>query len=176
MPFYPGPGLGGHCIPIDPRYLAWKMKTLNYNARFIQLAEEVNFSMPEYVIHKIVGALNDDCKSLNGSRILLLGVTYKADISDMRESPALDIMHILHERGASVAYHDPHVPRVLMDGWSIATADLTSDVLRAADCVVITTAHSTYDWQWVIDNSRLVVDTRNVTVQVKPGATRIVKL
>jgi UDP-N-acetyl-D-glucosamine dehydrogenase len=128
------------------------------------------------VIHKIVGALNDECKSLNGSRILLLGVTYKADISDMRESPALDIMHILHERGASVAYHDPQVSRVLMDGWSIATVELTSDVLRAADCVVITTAHSTYDWQWVIDNSRLVVDTRNVTVQVKPGAARIVKL
>jgi UDP-N-acetyl-D-glucosamine dehydrogenase len=176
MPFYPGPGLGGHCIPIDPRYLAWKMKTLNYNARFIQLAEEVNFGMPEYVVHKITNALNDACTSLKGSQILILGVTYKADVGDMRESPALDIMHILHERGANVAYHDPYVPRVLMDGWSIATVELTSEVLQAADCIVITSAHSAYDWRWVVDNSRLVVDTRNVTAQLAPGAGRIVKL
>lgn len=176
MPFYPGPGLGGHCIPIDPRYLAWKMKTLNYNARFIQLAEEVNFGMPEYVVHKITDALNDARTSLKGSQILILGVTYKADVGDLRESPALDIMHILHERGACVAYHDPYVPRVLMDGWSIATVELTSEVLQAADCIVITSAHSAYDWQWVVDNGRLVVDTRNVTAHLTPGAGRIVKL
>jgi UDP-N-acetyl-D-glucosamine dehydrogenase len=132
--------------------------------------------MPEYVVHKISNALNDDCKSLKGSQILILGVTYKADIGDMRESPALDIMHILHEQGAKVAYHDPHAPRVLIDGWSIATVELTSDVLQAADCVVITTAHSAYDWQWVVDNSRLVIDTRNVTARLTPGAGRIVKL
>lgn len=176
MPFYPGPGLGGHCIPIDPRYLAWKMKTLNYNARFIQLAEEVNFGMPEYVVHKVIGALNDSFKSLKGSQILVLGVTYKADIGDLRESPALDIMHVLHELGAHVAYHDPHAPRVLIDGWSLATVELTVDVLQKADCVVITTAHSTYDWQWIVDNSRLVVDTRNVTAHVAPSDCRIVKL
>ena len=176
MPFYPGPGLGGHCIPIDPRYLAWKMKTLNYNARFIQLAEEVNFAMPEYVVHKVGSALNDNCKSLKGSQILILGVTYKADIGDLRESPALDIMRILHEQGANVAYHDPHAHRVLIDGWSLATVELTAEVLQSADCVVITTAHSTYDWQWVVDNSRLVVDTRNVTSHVTPSAGRIVKL
>ena len=176
MPFYPGPGLGGHCIPIDPRYLAWKMKTLNYNARFIQLAEEVNFGMPEYVVHKVIGALNDSCKSLKGSQILVLGVTYKADIGDLRESPALDIMHVLHELGANVAYHDPHAPRVLIDGWSLATAELTAEALQNADCVVITTAHSTYDWQWIVDNSRLVVDTRNVTAHVTPSDCRIVKL
>lgn len=176
MPFYPGPGLGGHCIPIDPRYLAWKMKTLNYNARFIQLAEEVNFAMPEYVIHKIASALNETCKSFKGSHILLLGVTYKADISDMRESPALDIMDLLHERGASVAYHDPHAPRVIMDGWSMASSELTSELLQSADCVVITTAHTSYDWQWVVDNSRLVVDTRNVTASLASNGGRIVKL
>ena len=176
MPFYPGPGLGGHCIPIDPRYLAWKLKTLNYNARFIQLAEEVNFSMPEYVIHKIVDALNDDCKPLKESQVLILGVTYKADVGDLRESPALDIMHILHERGARVVYHDPHAPRVLLDGWSIAAVELTPALLEAADCVVITTAHSAYDWQWIVAHSRLIIDTRNVTAHLTPGAGRIVKL
>lgn len=176
MPFYPGPGLGGHCIPIDPRYLAWKMKTLNYNARFIQLAEEVNFGMPDYVVHKVGSALNDSCKSLKGSHLLVLGVTYKADIGDLRESPALDIMRALHEQGAVVAYHDPHAQRVLIDGWSLGTVELTAEALQAADCVVITTAHSTYDWQWVVDNSRLVVDTRNVTARVTPSACRIVKL
>lgn len=176
MPFYPGPGLGGHCIPIDPRYLAWKLKTLNYNARFIQLAEEVNFSMPEYVIHKISDALNDECKSLKESQVLILGVTYKADVGDLRESPALDIMHSLHERGACVAYHDPYAHRVMLDGWSLATLELTPEVVETADCVVITTAHSTYDWQWVVDHSRLIIDTRNVTAHLTPGAGRIVKL
>lgn len=176
MPFYPGPGLGGHCIPIDPRYLAWKMKTLNYNARFIQLAEEINFSMPEYVIQKVTEALNDDCKSLKGSQVLILGVTYKADLGDLRESPAMDIMHLLHERGARVAYHDPFAPRVLMDGWSLASVELTSEVLQAADSVVITTAHSIYDWQWIVRHSAIVVDTRNVTAGLTAGQCRIVKL
>jgi UDP-N-acetyl-D-glucosamine dehydrogenase len=176
MPFYPGPGLGGHCIPIDPRYLAWKMKTLNYNARFIQLAEEINFSMPHYVVEKIAYALNDDGKSLKNAQVLILGVAYKADVSDLRESPALDILHLLHQRQALVAYHDPYVPRLLMDGRSIASVTLTKEMLQAADCVVIATPHSTYDWEEVVQNSKLVVDTRNTTARFNGAGARIVKL
>jgi UDP-N-acetyl-D-glucosamine dehydrogenase len=176
MPFYPGPGLGGHCIPIDPRYLAWKMKTLNYNARFIQLAEEINFSMPHYVVEKIAYALNDDGKSLKNSQILILGVAYKADVSDLRESPALDILHLLHQKQALVAYHDPFVPRLLLDVRSISSVTQTKDMLQAADCVVIATPHSTYDWEEVVQNSKLVVDTRNTTARLNGIGARIVKL
>jgi UDP-N-acetyl-D-glucosamine dehydrogenase len=177
MPFYPGPGLGGHCIPIDPRYLAWKMKTLNYNARFIQLAEEINFGMPHYVLEKITAALNEDSKAVKGSRILLLGVTYKADVGDMRESPALDLFHLLSEKGANVAYHDPYVPRLVFDGRSIpGIPTLSSKVLEEYDCVVITTAHTSYDWTEVITHSRLIVDTRNATAKIPASGARIVRL
>ena len=176
MPFYPGPGLGGHCIPIDPRYLAWKMKTLNYNARFIQLAEEVNFGMPHYVIEKIANALNEDEKSLKGSNILVLGVTYKQDVGDMRESPALDILDLLHAKGAMVAYHDPYVPRLMLDGHSLTNVPLTREALQEADCVVITTAHSCLDWQWILESSGLVVDTRNISAKYAATSARVVKL
>ncbi len=176
MPFYPGPGLGGHCIPIDPQYLAWKLKTLNYNARFIQLAEEVNFNMPHHVLAKIGDALNRYAKALKGSRVLILGMAYKADVSDMRESPALDLAHLLREKGSDVSYNDPFVPRLTIDGLTMNSVDLSAKVLQKTDCVVITTAHSDYDWEWIVANSRLVVDTRNATRSVKTNLAKIVRL
>ncbi len=176
MPFYPGPGLGGHCIPIDPEYLAWKLKTLNYNARFIQLAAEINFGMPQYVLGKVADALNEDGKALKGSRVLILGVTYKADVGDLRESPALNLIHLLQEKGTDVIYHDPYVPRLDVDGLKMTSVPLDQDTLQTADCVVITTAHGSYDWEWVMENSRLVVDTRNATKGVAANPARVVKL
>ncbi|MDX1522860.1 MAG: nucleotide sugar dehydrogenase [Anaerolineae bacterium] len=176
MPFYPGPGLGGHCIPIDPQYLAWKLKLLNYNARFIQLAAEVNFNMPQYVLGKIADALNEAAKALNGSRVLILGVAYKADIGDLRESPALNLIHLLQEKGAIVTYHDPYVPHMNVDGLKMTSESLNHDTLQAADCVVIATAHSYYDWNAVVQHSQLVVDTRNATKDETAGQARIVKL
>jgi UDP-N-acetyl-D-glucosamine dehydrogenase len=171
MPFYPGPGLGGHCIPIDPHYLAWKMKTLNYNARFIQLAAEINFNMPHYVLEKISDALNAEGKSLKNARVLLLGVTYKADVSDMRESPALDLLHLLQEKGAHCVYHDPHVPRLTLDGRLYTCTPLTEAILQQSDCVVITTAHSTYNWLWILEQSQLIIDSRNATAAAMAAAT-----
>jgi UDP-N-acetyl-D-glucosamine dehydrogenase len=176
MPFYPGPGLGGHCIPIDPEYLAWKLKTLNYNARFIQLAAEINFGMPEYVRDKIVDALNEDSKPLKGSRVLILGVAYKENVGDLRESPALDLIHLLQAKGAEVIYHDPYVPELNEDDLVMAGITLNQATLQQADCVVITAAHSDYDWQWIVENSRLVIDTRNATRDVVADSARVVKL
>ncbi|MBN1995621.1 MAG: nucleotide sugar dehydrogenase [Anaerolineae bacterium] len=176
MSFYPGPGLGGHCIPIDPEYLAWKLKTLNYNARFIQLAAEVNFGMPQYVTDKIVDALNEDKKAVKGSRILILGVAYKEDVGDLRESPALDLIHLLQTKGAEVIYHDPYVPHLNEDGLVLTSITLNQAALQQADCVVITAAHNTYDWPWVLKYSQLVVDTRNATRAVTGSAARVVKL
>ena len=163
MPFYPGLGLGGHCIPVDPQYLAWKLKTLDYDARFIQLAAEINLGMPRYVLGKIADALNDTGRPLKGSRVLLLGVAYKADVSDTRESPALDLIQLLIEKGADVAFHDPYVAQVEVERLSLQGVKLDESALRGADCVVVATAHAAYDWQWVVDNARLVIDTRNVT-------------
>ena len=176
MPFYPGPGLGGHCIPVDPQYLAWKLKTLNYTARFIQLASEINFGMPEYVVGKIVDALNENGRALKGARVLVLGVTYKADVADLRESPALDLIQRLHEKGADVAYHDPYFPKLDVEELSMVGVDVLQDALREADCVVIATAHQSYDWEWVMDISELIVDTRNATAEVARGSARVVKL
>ncbi len=176
MPFYPGPGLGGHCIPIDPQYLAWKLKTLNYNPRFIQLAEEVNFGMPDYVLGKIADALNDEGKPLKGSKVLVLGVAYKPDVSDVRDSPAIDLIQLLRGKGANVTYHDPYVPLLDIDVLSLQSVELGQISLESSDCVVITTDHSSYDWAWVLENSSLVVDTRNAAKDVATGAARIVKL
>ena len=176
MPFYPGPGLGGHCIPVDPHYLAWKLKTVDYNARFIQLAGEINFAMPQYVVGKVSGALNDEGKAVKGSRILLLGVAYKRDVSDIRESPALDIMRLLLRKGASVSYHDPYVPHLRLDDMVMDSVTLDAQALRSSDCVVVTTDHRSYHWDWVAQNSRLVVDTRNVTAGIGECPARIVKL
>ena len=165
MKFTPGPGIGGHCIPLDPHYLAWKMKTLNYKTRMIELAGEVNSEMPEYVVEKVQDALNQHRKALNGSNVLILGVAYKRDIDDLRESPALDIIRLLEEKGALVSYHDPYVPEIREDGHSRArtAVKLTESALRSADCVVITTDHQVVDYELVVRSAQLVVDTRNAT-------------
>ena len=176
MRFTPGPGIGGHCIPLDPHYLAWKMRTLNYKTRFIDLASEINSEMPEYVVRKIARALNDDQRSVKGSRVLILGIAYKRDIDDMRESPALDVMRLLEERGAQVDYHDPWVPTFREDGHSKSGVPLNTDVLERADAVVIVTDHSDVDYQLVADHARLVIDTRNATSKLKPSRARIVPL
>ncbi|MCB8979414.1 MAG: nucleotide sugar dehydrogenase [Ardenticatenaceae bacterium] len=145
MPFYPGPGLGGHCIPIDPHYLSWKLRTLNYTARFIELAAEVNSSMPAYAVSKIAAGLNEFRKAVNGSLVLLLGVAYKPNVADVRESPALDIIHLLQAQGAEITYHDPHVPRLTLDDFTAESMPLTAVSLQNADCVVIVTNHAAFD-------------------------------
>jgi UDP-N-acetyl-D-glucosamine dehydrogenase len=168
-PFYPGPGLGGHCIPIDPHYLSWKLRTLNYTARFIELAAEVNSHMPEYVVTRVTNALNDERKAINGSRILILGVAYKPNVSDVRESPALDIIHLLQTRGASVDYHDPFVPDLSLEGVLLQSVQLTDAILSEVDCVIIVTHHQTYDWTHIAEVSHLIVDTRNIIQAAGPA-------
>ncbi len=176
MPFYPGPGLGGHCIPVDPHYLSWKLKTLNYNARFIELASEINTSMPLYVLDKITDALNDEGKPVKKSKVVVIGVAYKRDVDDVRESPALDIIGLLRQKGADVYYNDPHVPSIrLADEQTMQNTDYSEDLLKTADCIVIVTDHTSYDWQHLLDNSHLVVDTRHVTSPFT-GAARVVSL
>jgi len=162
MKFTPGPGVGGHCIPLDPHYLSWKLKTLNYNARFIQLAGEINSDMPRYWVEKVQDALNNAEKPIKGSRILVLGVAYKKDIDDIRESPALDIIALLHEKGADIRYHDPYVPQFSYDGLRLTSESDLDAALAAADCVVVATNHSTYDWASVARRAALLVDTRHV--------------
>ncbi len=176
MPFYPGPGLGGHCLPVDPHYLAWKLKSMNYNARFVHLAAEINFQMPAYVVGKIADALNDEGKPVRGSRVLLLGVAYKPNVADTRESPALEVARLLLAKGANLAYHDPHVPAVDVDGQCLESIPLTAATLAEADCTVVLTNHSAYDWDWIARHARLIVDTRNACRNVRGGAARIVKL
>jgi UDP-N-acetyl-D-glucosamine dehydrogenase len=159
MPFYPGPGLGGHCIPIDPFYLSWKTKQAGIEARFIELAGYINGQMPHFVVDKVQNALNDAGKPVKGSRIHVMGVAYKRDIDDMRESPALDVMLLLQRRGGIVTYSDPHVPKVRMDGFTLEACP--EEVAAAADCVVIVTDHSGFDYNRLVERSRLIVDTRN---------------
>lgn len=175
MKFTPGPGVGGHCIPLDPHYLSWKLKTVNYNARFIELASEINSHMPDYVVTKVADALNGDRKAINGSRILLLGVAYKPNIGDVRESPALDVIHLLQERGADVVYHDPYVCDLAHEGLDCTWVDITADSLETADCVVIITNHRVYDWAFVAANAPLIVDTRNALGSLA-GQARVVSL
>lgn len=161
MKFTPGPGLGGHCIPIDPHYLAWKMRGLNYKTRFIDLAGEVNTEMPAFWVRKVADALNEVGKAVRGSQVLVLGVAYKKDIDDIRESPALDIIQLLDQQGAAVRYHDPFVPELEEDGRRYSSAPLSAEALARADCVVIVTDHSAIDYEEVRRSARLVVDTRN---------------
>jgi UDP-N-acetyl-D-glucosamine dehydrogenase len=161
MKFTPGPGVGGHCIPLDPFYLSWKLKTLNYNARFIQLAGEINSDMPRYWVAKVVDALNATGKPLKGSRVLVLGVAYKKDIGDVRESPALDVIELLRAKGADVRYHDPYVPTISHNGYALQGEPDLEVALATADCVVVVTDHSSYDWAAIGQKARLVVDTRN---------------
>ncbi|MGI9070196.1 MAG: nucleotide sugar dehydrogenase [Bryobacteraceae bacterium] len=160
MPFYPGPGLGGHCIPIDPFYLSWKSKQAGIEARFIELAGYINGRMPEFVVEKIQGALNDVSKPIRGSRIHVLGVAYKRDIEDVRESPALDVIQLLLRRGASVTFSDPYVPAIHVDGTSFHSQETIAGI-EAADCVVVITNHTEFDYAAILDRSKLIVDTRN---------------
>lgn len=163
MRFSPGPGLGGHCIPVDPHYLAWKLKTLDYTTRFIELAAEVNSSMPHYVVGKINHALNEQRRSFNGATILMLGVAYKSDVGDVRESPALDILSALMAQKALVLYNDEYVPTLSLHGQILYSQPVSSGLLQAADCVVIVTNHSYYDIPWIVQEARCIVDTRNMT-------------
>ena len=173
MPFYPGPGLGGHCIPIDPLYLSWKLKLLNYNARFIELASEINTNMPEYVSTKVGRALNKRRKAVNGSSILVLGISYKRDISDTRESPALDIIRLLQEEGASVSYSDPYNPELKLDQGPLRSLTLTPENLRSFDCVVLVADHRAFDYDLIAREASLIVDCRNA---LPKGAKNVVKL
>lgn len=161
MKFSPGPGLGGHCIPIDPLYLSWKLRSLNYTARFIELASEINTSMPRFVISKVQDALNEHQKSLKGSNVLVLGAAYKPDIDDLRESPAIDVIRLLQQKGAQVSYHDPYIPRIKHDGWTIDSIKSFEKGVKEADCVVIVTNHKSYDYGVLLRDAKLIVDTRN---------------
>ncbi len=163
MRFLPGPGLGGHCIPVDPHYLSWKLKTLDYTARFIELAAEINSNMPHYVVNKINEALNEQRRSFNGSTVLVLGAAYKANVGDVRESPALDIIQALLAHKAVVLYNDEYVPSLSLRERTLYSQPLSSGLLQAADCVVIITDHSYYDVPWIVREARCIVDTRNMT-------------
>src|SRR5690606_31739083 len=169
MKFTPGPGIGGHCIPLDPHYLAWKMRTLNYKTRFIDLASEINSGMPYVVAEKVSRALNDVRKAVNGSRVLVLGVAYKKNIDDIRESPALDVIRLLEGRGAEVVYHDPFIPRFREGDHEMVSVPFTAEELGRADAVVIVTDHDGVDYQFVLDHADVVVDTRNATARMHPS-------
>lgn len=176
MKFYPGPGLGGHCIPIDPHYLSWKMKTLNYKTKFIDLASEVNTSMPEYVVHTLMDGMNMHGKALNGSNIMVLGMAYKNDIDDLRESPAFDVYNLLEDRGATVCYHDPYCPVFKHFDGEVESVPLTAEMLQTLDAVVITTAHKNIDYQFVVDNANLVIDSRNATKDLKNTDGKVLRM
>jgi len=178
MKFTPGPGLGGHCIPIDPLYLSWKMKSFNYNARFIELASEINTNMPRYVVSRVMEALNERGKALKGSQVLILGAAYKPDVDDMRESPALDVIGLLLKRGAVVEYHDPYIPHIHHehDGWHMdSVRDLMKSV-READAVVIITNHTEYDYEAIVESAKFVFDTRNATRNAAKENDNVVRL
>lgn len=178
QPFYPGPGLGGHCIPIDPFYLSWKARQYGMSTRFIEVAGEINTSMPGYVISRLAEALNAHKKSINGSKILVLGLAYKKDVDDIRESPSIALIEMLQARGAEVDYNDPHVrrtPKQREHNLRMSSKPLTAAMLKSYDCVLIATDHSSYDYDWIVRHAKLVVDTRNATSGVKNGRNKIVK-
>jgi UDP-N-acetyl-D-glucosamine dehydrogenase len=176
MKFTPGPGLGGHCIPIDPLYLSWKLKSLNYTARFIELASEINSNMPRYVVTKVQDALNDHALPLKGSQVLVLGAAYKPDIDDLRESPAIDVIGLLKQKGALVSYHDPHIPSFKHDDWKLESVQDLPASVAAADCVVIVTNHSSYDYAAILNDSKLIVDTRNALGEAGRCSDKVVRL
>lgn len=175
MPFYPGPGLGGHCLPVDPLYLAWKAKFHNFETRFIHLAAEVNRSMPHFVVDRVADILNDRSKPIKGSSVLVLGVAYKADVDDLRESPALDVMELLVQKGAHVTYADPHVEEVMIFDQTMHACELSDEVLAASDCVVIVTAHKAFDFDKVVQHAPVVLDMRNATKHITENRHKIVK-
>ncbi|MBA7649069.1 UDP-N-acetyl-D-glucosamine 6-dehydrogenase [subsurface metagenome] len=167
MPFYPGPGIGGHCIPLDPYYLASKATEYDFHTRFIELAAEINEQMPHYATSRIVEALNTKGKSLNGARVLVLGATYKKDVEDIRESPALKLIQLLREKGANVTYNDPYIAKIQIAKGTLTSVELTEECLSRADCVVIATNHSHYDYQHIADKTSLIFDTRGATKKLK---------
>jgi UDP-N-acetyl-D-glucosamine dehydrogenase len=177
MKFVPGPGLGGHCIPIDPLYLSWKLRSLNYTARFIELASDINTSMPRFVVTKVQDSLNNLRKPINGSKIMVLGAAYKANIDDLRESPALDVIGLLKQKGAEVCYHDPYIAHITHDEWGEMTSvpDLMG-TLPDMDCVVIITNHACFDYPAILDSSRLIIDTRNALGKLGHGNPKVVRL
>ncbi len=178
MPFYPGPGLGGHCIPVDPYYLSWKAREYDFATRFIELAGEINTEMPYHVVNALVAAMNEHEKSVKGSRILLLGVAYKKDVDDLRESPSLKLLELLTQRGAKLDYNDPYFPALHKmrhyDYSNMKSVELTPQNLASYDCVLIATDHSSYDYDAIVKNSKLIVDTRNATRKVTAGKEKIV--
>ena len=176
MKFTPGPGLGGHCIPIDPLYLSWKLKSLNYNARFIELASEINTNMPRYVVDRALEALNEHSKPLNGSKVLVLGAAYKPDIDDLRESPALDVIGLLREMKATVEYHDPFIPQIDHEDWNLQSVSDYKKSAKDADLVIVITNHSDYDYPEILEKSKLILDTRNAFGKLANGDQKVRKL
>lgn len=176
MPFYPGPGLGGHCIPIDPFYLTWKAREYDYHTRLIEIAGEINNAMPDYVVERAAEFLNRHGKPLNGSQVVMLGLAYKKDIDDPRESPALKIYSMLHQRQAKVILNDPYIPAYKFGAIEIVSTPLTLELLQGADLVLITTDHSNYDYQWICNNARLIFDTRNATRMIREAKAEIIHL
>ncbi len=178
QPFYPGPGLGGHCIPIDPFYLTWKARQYGMPTKFIELAGEINTDMPHYVVHRVMEALNSQKKSLNGSKVLVLGLAYKKDIDDVRESPSLELIELLRDNGSKVDYNDPYIPKTHKQrkyNLKMASKKITPAMLKSYDAVLIATDHSDYDYNMIVENAKLVIDTRNATSEVKKGRKKIVK-
>ena len=176
--FYPGPGLGGHCIPIDPFYLTWRARQYGMPTRFIELAGEINTNMPQYVITKTIEALNERKKSLRGSKVLVLGLAYKKDIDDLRESPSIELIELLREKGAKVDYNDPYIPKThkqRQHDLGMSSKKLSAKMLAGYDAVLISTDHSDYDYEWIVKNAKLVIDTRNATASVRDGRQKIVK-
>jgi UDP-N-acetyl-D-glucosamine dehydrogenase len=176
--FYPGPGLGGHCIPIDPFYLTWKARAYGMNTRFIELAGEINTEMPEYVIHRVAEALNEHRKPIKGSKVLVLGLAYKKDVDDLRESPSIELIELLRDRGARVDYNDPFFKQTHKQrdhDLQMKSKPLTPAMIKSYDCVLIATDHSSYDYQWIVDHAQLVVDTRNATRDCKRGLRKVVR-
>jgi UDP-N-acetyl-D-glucosamine dehydrogenase len=176
LPFYPGPGIGGHCIGVDPSYLAWKLRLAGFDSRFIQLADEINRSMPDRVVDLTAEALNRQRRCLNGARILAFGVAYKRGVGDTRESPALEVLLRLRHRGAVVAYADPHVPEVVLDGATLKAVEATPRELEEADCALVLTDHPEFDYRRIVESARLVVDTRGATWGLPAAPGRVVLL
>jgi UDP-N-acetyl-D-glucosamine dehydrogenase len=176
--FYPGPGLGGHCIPIDPFYLTWKAREYGMNTRFIELAGEINTSMPEYVVGRVALALNRQKKALNGAKVLVLGLAYKKDVDDLRESPSIELIEHLRDQGAKVDYNDPHIPQTHKQrehDLRMKSKPISAAMLRGYDCVLISTDHSAYDYPFIVRHAKLVVDTRNATAKVRSGRSKLVR-
>lgn len=176
MPFYPGPGIGGHCIPVDPLYLSWKVRLTGYEAQFIALADQVNRAMPEHVVTLVGDALNERARALRGAGVLVMGVTYKADVNDVRESPALEIIEMLEKKGARVSYADPFTPQVTVNGLKLSSVEATEEQIATADCVLVLTNHSSFDWALVAERAKLVVDTRNALKAYRRNHSSIVTL